>query len=189
MGQNKALVAFNGVPLALRAAQRLARLTEGDGEIFLTANPPERVAALGLPTIADQIQGIGPLGGLHAAMKYAHYPVVVVVACDMPFLNVELLEAQIRLLEDRGVDVVVPLLEGGYEPLHAVYQRDTCLPAIEAAIAREQRRLISWFPAVKVLEMDEDAVEGYDPDLRSFLNVNTPEELAAAEALARGEEG
>ena len=62
---------------------------------------------------------------------------------------------------------------GGLEPLHAVYRRETCIPAIEAAIEADLWKLISWFPQVKVHVLQPDEVKTYDPSGLAFWNLNT----------------
>ena len=75
--------------------------------------------------------------------------------------------------------------EEGYEPIHAVYRRETCLPAIEAAIAADLWKVIAWFPQVKVRVLTSDEIRRYDPQGLAFWNVNTPEEFIEAEKIAR----
>jgi molybdopterin-guanine dinucleotide biosynthesis protein A len=111
-------------------------------------------------------------------------PLAVALACDMPFVSTTLLRG--LLAEAREYDAVVPLVGGQPEPLHAIY-RQACVPAIEAALEAGQKRLISFFDAVRVRYVDEDALRAWDPDLRSFLNVNRPGDLArAAELVEQG---
>ena len=85
------------------------------------------------------------------------------------------------LLVQEDADVVIPNSGGGLEPMHAVYRRETCIPAIEAAIEEDQWKLISWFPQVKVRILEPDEVITYDPSGLVFWNLNTPEEFAEAE--------
>ena len=77
-----------------------------------------------------------------------------------------------------------PKSEEGYEPLHAIYRRETCLPAIEAAIDADQWKVIAWFPQVKVRVLTSDEIKRYDTLGFAFWNVNTPEEFAEAEKIA-----
>ena len=72
----------------------------------------------------------------------------------------------------------------GFEPLHAIYRRETCLPAIEAAMNADQWKVIAWFPQVKVRVLTPTELESLDPEGLAFWNVNTPEEFAKAEELA-----
>jgi molybdopterin-guanine dinucleotide biosynthesis protein A len=85
---------------------------------------------------------------------------------------------------EEEVDVVIPKSDEGYEPLHALYRRETCLPAIEAAIDADQWKVIAWFPHVKIRVLTPDEIRQYDPAGLAFWNVNTPEEFSKAETIA-----
>ena len=185
MGQDKALMHFLGRPLIARQVERV----QGAGSLLVISNQPGDYEFLGLPIVEDLLPGVGPLGGLYTALSAAATPVVTVVACDMPFLSRKLLETQAEILLREGVDVVIPRTEEGLEPLHATYRRDTCLPAVKAALDAGERKMIAWFPEVKVREMPADEVARYDPQMQSFINVNRPEDYRAAEDLARRLEG
>jgi len=89
------------------------------------------------------------------------------------------------VLVEEAADVVIPDSGGGLEPMHAVYRRKTCLPAIESAIEADKWKLISWFPQVKVRVLQPEEVKAYDPSGLAFWNLNTPEEFTEAEARAR----
>lgn len=185
MGQDKALMPFLGRPLIERVLERLAPLAD---EVLVTTNRPDSYRFLGLPLVADLKPGRGALGGLYTAVATASHDVVAVAACDMPFASSGLFAHQRDLLEAEAADVVIPPSgEGyGYEPLHAVYRRETCLPAIEAAIAADEWKLIAWFPQVKVRTLTPEELHRHDPSGLAFWNLNTPEELAQAEERARG---
>jgi molybdopterin-guanine dinucleotide biosynthesis protein A len=103
----------------------------------------------------------------------------------MPFASPRLIEAMTRLLVQEEADVVIPKSEEGYEPFHAVYRRATCLPAIESAIRADQWKVIAWFPQVRVQVLNAQETKPLDPAGLAFWNVNTPEEFAEAERLAR----
>jgi molybdopterin-guanine dinucleotide biosynthesis protein A len=180
MGENKALKLFAGEPLIVRMVARVRSIAD---ELLVTTNQPQAFEFLGIPLVADLLPGKGALSGLYTAIAAAQQPLVAVLACDMPFINSGLLAAQRELMLAGGVDVVIPFSPQGIEPLHAIYRRSTCLPAIEAALRADQRRLISWFSAVKVREMKLDEVTRIDPLFHSFINVNTPEEFQQAELL------
>ena len=184
MGEDKALKTFLGRPLIQRVVERLSSIAD---EMIVTTNRPEEYAFLNLPLSlrADLKPGRGALGGLYTAIASAKHPLVAVVACDMPFASATLLEAASRLLVTEEVDVVIPKSEEGYEPLHAVYRRETCLPAIGSAINADQWKVISWFPQVKVRVLTADEIKRYDLLGLAFWNVNTPEEFAEAEKIAQ----
>ena len=184
MGEDKALKTFLGRPLIQRVVERLSPIAD---EVILTTNQPEDYAFLNLRLFSDLKPGRGALGGLYTAIASASNPIVGVVACDMPFASPTLLEAASKLLVDaeREADVVIAKSEEGFEPLHAVYRRATCLPAIEAAIDADQWKVVAWFPQVKVRVLTSEETNRYDPLGLAFWNVNTPEEFAKAEEIAK----
>jgi molybdenum cofactor guanylyltransferase len=108
-----------------------------------------------------------------------------VVACDMPFASQIFFEGALRLMVEEGADVVIAKTEEGYEPLHALYRRETCLPAIESAISADQWKVTSWFPQVKVRMLTSDEVKSFDPSGLCFWNLNTPEDFIEAEQRAQ----
>ena len=184
MGEDKALKPFLGRPLVQRVIERLFPIAD---ELILTTNRPEEYRFLGLPLVSDLKPDRGALGGLYTAIASATHPLVAVVACDMPFASPTLLEGASKLLTEERADVVIAQSEEGYEPLHAVYRRDSCLPAIEAAIEADQWKVIAWFPQVKVRLLTSDEIKRYDPSGLAFWNVNTPEEFSRAETIAQEE--
>jgi molybdenum cofactor guanylyltransferase len=183
MGQDKGLLNFLGKPLI---AQVMGRLSSIADEIIVTTNHPQGYLFLGVPLHPDLEPGRGALGGLYTALASASHPLVAVVACDMPFASTALLTHARDLLLNGEEDIVIPESgDGAYEPLHAVYRSETCLPAVAQAIASDQWKLISWFPQVKVRKITPAEVTRLDPLGLAFWNVNTPEELSQAEQRAR----
>lgn len=181
MGEDKALKPFLGRPLIRRVVDRLSPIAD---ELIVTTNRPVDYAFLDLRLCSDLKPDRGALGGLHTAIASAAHPLVAVVACDMPFASARLLETMGRLLVEEEADVVIAKTQNGYEPLHAVYRRATCLPAIESAIDADQWKVIAWFPQVKVRVLTDEELNSFDPDGLAFWNVNTPEEFAEAERIA-----
>lgn len=180
MGQNKAFVPLAGAPLIEWVLATVRQVTD---DILLITNDAAAYAALGLPAIPDAQSGIGPLMGLYSGLGAVRNDLALLVACDMPFLSIDLLRHLIRLAP--GFDVVIPQTEDGLHPLHALYRRSTCLPAISAAISKGQRRMISFHTQVRVRTVPEDELAVFDPTGFALMNVNTPDELAAAEHIAR----
>ncbi|MCC6956378.1 MAG: molybdenum cofactor guanylyltransferase [Anaerolineales bacterium] len=181
MGRDKGLAPFLGRPLITRIIERLEPIAS---EMIVTTNHPEAYQFLGLPLFSDLIPGRGALGGLYTALSAATQPLAAVVACDMPFVRPELLAVQRDLLLEKRVDAVVPHLGGGVEPFHAVYRCASCLPHIKAALDADKWRADAWFSKANVLLMRKEQIQTFDPELSSFSNVNTPEELHLAEEIA-----
>ena len=182
MGEDKGRKLFLGRPLIQRVVDRIAPIAN---EILVTTNRPVDYAFLNLRVVPDLIPGRGALGGIYTALASARYPIVAVVACDMPFASAALLEAAISLLVREEMDVVLPRSTGGLEPLHAIYRRLTCLPVVRTAIDANQLKIIDWFSSVRVRELSLDEVAAIEPSGLVFRNVNTPEEFSEAELLAQ----
>ncbi len=183
MGEDKALKPFLGRPLIQRVIERLSPIAD---ELIVTTNRPAEYAFLNLRLEPDLKPGRGALGGLYTAIASAAHPLVAVVACDMPFASQMFFEGARRLMVKEEADVVIAKTDEGYEPLHALYRRETCLPAIESAITADQWKVIAWFPQVKVRVLNPDEVRAFDPQGLCFWNLNTPDEFVDAEKKAKG---
>ncbi len=170
MGRNKAFLELAGRPLIAHVLDRMAEVCQ---ELLIVANDVPRYAGLGVRVVPDVFPNVGVLGGLHAGLQAARHDLILAVGCDMPFLNPALLRAFAAWAE--GYDVAALRQEEQVETLHAAYRR-TSLPAMEAAIRAGERRIISFFPDVRVRYIAPEEAEMLDPGLRSFRNVNTPEE-------------
>jgi molybdopterin-guanine dinucleotide biosynthesis protein A len=180
LGQDKAFLVLDGQPLVARTAHRLAALSD---DLIVVTNDPARYEPLGLPArlLPDERPGEGSLMGIYSGLKAARYSHAVVVACDMPFLNLALLRTMLPLAN--GYDVVIPRLDGLLEPLHAIYGQ-ACLPAMARLLERGQRQIIAFFHEVRVRYVEEDEVDRFDPLHLSFLNVNTPEDWERVQELS-----
>ena len=183
MGRDKGLLPFLGQPLVARIVERLADLAD---EILVTTNLPDGYRFLNLPLVADLLPGRGALGGLYTALSAASYPYVAVVACDMPFVSRALLAAGRYLLAQTAFDAVVPRTPGGLEPFHAVYRRVTCLPLVKEVLEAGKQRVDAWYSQAQIHYLEADEIARNDPAGLAFYNVNTLEELRAAEKMARG---
>ena len=139
----------------------------------------------GVETVTDAVAGAGPMAGVAAAVAAAAPGAVVCVAGDLPFLSPALLAA----LRDRDPDAgaVVPRTAGGQlEPLCARYGA-RCLPVLQARLAAGRLALHALLAETEgAVWLQGDELAALDPGGRSFLNVNTPEDLARAGRLARG---
>lgn len=181
-GANKALLPVGGAPVLRRILERVGpladewlALTQADGRAALAALEPR------LRLVVDPEPHAGVLAALAQGLAAAASATCLAVACDMPFVSRALFEHQLRLLED--ADVVIPRDAEGLQPMHAAYRREPVLQAVRAALARGDRRMVSYFGDVRVREVPEPELRPFEPE-RVFLNVNTPEDLARAQALA-----
>ena len=179
MGRDKASIELGGMTLLERALRTLMEVAD---EVIIVGDRPS-YHGYGVPVYADTYPDAGTLGGIATALRNAPHERVLVVACDMPLLSARLLRAMAELEADE--DVIVPWLPGAnarqggkgtFETLHAIYQR-RCVPHIEGRIARGDIRVIGFFDDVRVRSLDESWLRQYDPDLRSFHNANTPDDI------------
>jgi molybdenum cofactor guanylyltransferase len=174
MGRDKALLDLGGRPLIALVADKLAAVAD---EIIIAADDSAAYAPFADRVVPDQFPGVGTLGGIHAGLAAARHDLALVVGCDMPFLQPAVLA---RFAEaSTGFDVAILRRGRWVEPMHAAYRR-TCLPAIEQAVRAGDRRVISFFEAVRVRYLSPDEIADLDPRLRSFVNINTQEDWQAA---------
>jgi len=178
-GENKALVKMNGTPLIERVLRVMEAVFEN---LLLITNSPEEYAHLGLPMKEDLIKGLGPIGGIYTGLETISQEAGFFVACDMPFLNASLTR---HILAVRGqFDAVVPRVDWKLEALQALY-RKSCLPAIRSLIETGEYQVIKFFEMIRIRYVDEAEIRVFDPHLRTFANVNRPEELESMRRLER----
>lgn len=179
LGTDKARIKLDGrSAIAQQVAEKL--LTLSDEVIVVTDG--RRYDHLKVRWVSDVYLGAGPLGGLHSGLLAARSSHALVVACDMPFLNLALLRYMISL--PRDYDVLIPKLGHELEPLHAIYSRK-CLQPIERLLKVGRFKILDFFDQVIVRYLTEEEIERYDPDHRSFFNINTPDELIEAMTIIK----
>ncbi|UFS68531.1 formate dehydrogenase accessory sulfurtransferase FdhD [Geomonas sp. RF6] len=170
MESNKALLPIKGE----RFIERLYRqLSEVCAEVLVVTNTPEVYHFLPCRKVPDHFPGAGSLAGIHAGLRHSATPFIFAVACDMPYLNTELVRH--LAVAAPGHEVVLPRSAHGYEPLHAIYAR-SCAERMEEALAAGERKIIKAFDWSRVQVVGEEEIREIDPHFQSFRNVNTPEE-------------
>ena len=170
MGLDKASLAAGGCTMIESLATRFAREI---APVIVVLRPGQELVTEHTTTVYDLHQGVGPLGGLHAGLLASPDETNFVIACDMPFADPDF--ACYILSQLAGHDAAVPMLARGPEPLHSAY-RKSCLPAVESSIAAGRLRMRDALDRLDVLYIPENELKKRDPDMRSFVNVNTPEE-------------
>ena len=181
MGTDKATMTFCGRRMIDVVVDRLAPLTD---RVIVCARAQAALDQIAAQIVEDEESFAGPLPALITGLRAAGPGRSVAVACDMPFLNVPLL-ASIAAMIDDDHDAVVPVTEDGPQPLHAAYQ-DCAIEPLLGALAAGERSLKGALDRLRVRWMGEDEWRVLDPSGRSFLNINTPDELAVASALEAG---
>jgi len=180
LGRDKAFVAVNGTPMIARVLRAVGPLCE---EVLILGGDAGGLASLGHKVIPDAEPGAGPLVALRGGLDAMRTDWAFATGVDTPFLNPTLVRYLWKLHE--GHDAVVPFTAADNypKPLCALYAR-RCLPAATAALDRGDRQLVRLYRDVRVLYVPEDNLRLIDPDLRSFQNVNTAEDLRRAEEIA-----
>jgi molybdopterin-guanine dinucleotide biosynthesis protein A len=177
-GQPKALLELGGRRIIERVLDAIAPVVD---DVLVVTNTPELYAFLRLPMVADVYPDHGSLGGIFSGLTAATGDAAFTVACDMPFLHRDV--ARLVVARAGEGDVVVPRVGQQMETMHAVYGK-ACLGPIEARLTAGRLKIVGFFDSVRVVEIDEaDVARHRAPDV-VFMNVNTPEELARARALA-----
>jgi molybdopterin-guanine dinucleotide biosynthesis protein A len=170
-GKNKALEKIGGIPLIERVVTTMQAIFR---HLLLITNTPHEYAYLQLPMHKDLIKGLGPMGGVFTGLEVISEDAGFFVGCDMPCLSEKLIRHMVEIRN--RFDVVVPRVNGKIEALHALYRR-RCAAAIRRKIDQGQYQIIRFFPELRVRYVDEDEIRRFDPRLKSFLNVNRPDEL------------
>jgi len=179
MGQDKAFLEVGNQMVIERILSRVQPLTD---DLFISTNSPNKYRRFELRLVGDVYPNKAALGGIYSAIHAARHNHVLVVACDMPFLNVDLLRYLINLAPT--ADVVAPMIEPPQpETMHAVYSKK-CLPAIESRLLANRLRIIGFFDDVTVRYVNRAEVARIDPNFNSFVNMNTPEEWQTIQELA-----
>jgi molybdopterin-guanine dinucleotide biosynthesis protein A len=180
LGTNKALLRLraDGPTIIELVVTRI--MDSGIESPLLITNTPDEYAFLGLKTLPDDIPGAGPLGGIVTALSHSPHDRVLVVGCDLPFLSPALLR-YMATLPNRGAAIVPRWHDYAgqerLEPLHSIYSK-SCIEAIRKEIASGNLKLTDFLQTIRTTFIDESTLKRYDPDLSSFCNINTPEELA-----------
>jgi molybdopterin-guanine dinucleotide biosynthesis protein A len=181
MGADKGLLPFLGTPLVKLLTDRFIPLAD---ELVVITNNPGEYQFLGLPLHEDCIPDRGALGGLYTALKVAKFSRVAVIAADMPFASTDLINSILKILDQTGAAAVIPSTDGGLEPLHAVYNREICLPLIKNAIDRDLWKMSSWHHQAELKILTKQETRELISSDYIFWNINTPEDFQKAEQIA-----
>jgi molybdopterin-guanine dinucleotide biosynthesis protein A len=182
LGCNKAFIELEGENLLKRIISRLSFIggdiiivTAGDEQLF------QKTVNKRVNIVKDIYTAKGPLIGIYSGLVNSNSPFSFVVACDMPFLNRELI---IYLMEvSNGFDITIPRLGKYLEPLHAVYSKN-CLGAISNLLVDNSLKIDRLLDMVKVRYVEKQEIDDIDPEHLSFFNVNTNTDLDIAKELA-----
>lgn len=180
-GREKSTLAVGGTRIIDR---QVAVLREVVDHLLIVASKPARYQALELPVVTDLLSGAGALGGIYTALMATPTPQMLIVACDMPFLRAPFLHQLAAL--GRDMDIAIPRTADGYQPLCASYSRSVA-DLIRRRIDAGTLKIQDLLAEVRAREIGPEELARFDPDGTLFFNVNTPEDFARAQELARGQ--
>ena len=177
-GENKAFLKVGGVQILDRLFDLFSELFD---EIILVTNRPRDFLEWDALIVTDIFPVRSSLTGIHAGLFYASHPFAFFSACDTPFLKREIIETVLSEIEP-GADLVLPRTSAGFEPLCAAYSR-RCLKPAEDHLRANKLKIHLALKDCRIKTISEDRLREKDPDLVSFFNVNTPQDLARAEQM------
>ena len=179
---DKCFVTLNNKPIIQHAIDNLSSVADEIIVAIRAKQQGERIREK-IPNeivlVFDTLNGFGPRAGVLSGLERASFPYSFVDGCDMPFINRKVVEFLFEVAERDNYDAVVPRWENGMvEPLHAVYKREPTLAAVKDSIRKGDARvfnLLSQLKGVKFLSMSK--IREIDTTLKTFRNINTPDEL------------
>jgi molybdopterin-guanine dinucleotide biosynthesis protein A len=181
LGREKALERVGGKRLVEKAVDSLCPISQ---EVLVVTSQEQfnNIASVNLDArvVVDIYPHKASLGGIYTGLSSANTLYGLVVACDMPFLNIALLHYLADLAP--GFDVVIPRLNDKLEPLHAVYSKN-CLVTIKQLLDKDVLQIFQFLDLVKTRYVSGDEVGKYDPEHLSFFNINTRSDLLRAEKI------
>ncbi len=184
LGHDKILEKVGNTSLLQQVISRTESLSR---EIFIVTAKERTFTRLEnllkVKLVTDIFPGQGSLGGIYTGLVKSDSFYNLVLAADMPFVNVSLLGYMMEVAE--GFDFTLPRINGLFEPLHAIYTKN-CIAPIESILKQGKRVIIELFNYVKVRYVEADEVDRFDPQHLSFFNINTKEELERARKIAAG---
>jgi molybdopterin-guanine dinucleotide biosynthesis protein A len=175
MGQNKALLLFDGKPLIEQIRELLTKIFS---KIVLSTASKDSFPQLELPEVVDRYPETGPLGGITTVLESGLSPIFC-VACDMPFLTPKLIEYQCGITA--CCDAVIPVWNNHPQVLHGLYSKNL-LSAFHHGLNAQQYKITDWLEEAEVCYLLEDEIRRYDPSGLSFRNINTPDDYQSLES-------
>ena len=177
-GANKALMHIGERPILDHMYDIFKELFQ---TIILVTNDPAQYIEWDLNIVTDLFPVRSSLTGIQAGLFFATTPYAFVAACDTPFIKRGLVQTILDNIEPR-IDVVVPETFEGLEPLCSVYSKH-CLKLITRQLEKQELKINQAFQKLRIKKLPEKILRRHDPDLISFYNINTPEDLAKAEDM------
>ena len=178
-GRNKAFINVGGKRILDRLYTIFSDLFN---EIILVTNDPMLFLEWDFTIVTDIFPARSSLTGIHTGLFYMKNQFAFFSACDTPFLKKALVEVLLENI-DRNKDIIMPETSAGMEPLCAIYSK-RCLNTAENHIKQNKLKIQRALSSHRLIKIPETVLRSKDPELTSFFNINSPEDLIRAEAMA-----
>ena len=178
MGMDKRFLEVGGQAMLARTIAACETLFD---DIMLVTAVPETPIETPHRVVHDIIPDCAALGGIYTGLSYASLDYGFVVACDMPWVQPDLVKFLVERVKEAAYDVIIPKLQSGLQPTHAVYSK-RCLPFLKEMLDRRDLKVQGLCDCdnVSVRYVSSGEIQKFDPHGRAFANVNTPEDLENA---------
>lgn len=174
----KANIDINGKTIVSRIIETINDIFD---EIIIVTNTPEEFEEYSACRIVkDHFVKVGPLGGIHSALKASSGEAVFVFAGDMPLLSRELINKQIELYNIDKSDVLIPSINQNIEPLHAVYNTSV-ITALEEYLTGNHNYSVRDF--YKLLDARYMQLEDSEENKNAFVNINSPSDIVTVRKI------
>jgi len=176
--REKAMMVINGQPLITYVIKSLENVVD---EIIISVRDKAQGELLdpilqGYTYAYDEFENKGPLSGILGGLTLCRNEFCFIAACDMPFINEDVVKMLFRLSEAH--EAVIPRWKDNFlEPLHAVYRCRSMIRESRKAIELGENTILAPIDRIKVNYMDIETIRKIDPELRTFININTPEDM------------
>jgi len=156
----------------------LPALKERFEDVLVVTDQPEIYFGMGVRPVRDVIPGLGPLSGIHAAVREAKSSYVYIFACDMPMIDQRYIDHMIQRLTDSPADACVTVKGNWIEPFHGFYGK-RALPVMEGDLLAGKSSVYYFLQKINTLYIPEAEARRFTPDWSLFRNLNTREDYAA----------
>lgn len=154
----------------------LQTLTDLFEDVMVVTEYPKMYCDLGMRPVLDIIPGLGPLSGIHAALREAKSEYVYIIACDMPKIDPRYITYLMQRITAFPFAACVTKKGDWLEPFHAFYGKQA-LPIIETDLYAGKSSVYYLLQKINTLYIKESQARRFTPDWSLFLNLNTPRDL------------
>ena len=169
IGFDKSFIKINNKPIIEKTVELFKKIFD---ETIIVTNDVITYKRLDIPIFSDIIKDKGPLSGIYTGLKKSKNDECFFAACDMPFLNENLIR---YICGFNNFDLVIPKTDK-FQPLHAMYSK-SCIEAIEGLFNAGRLKTNSLVNLVNTKVIEETEIIKQDPMLKSFTNINTEQDL------------